>query len=135
MLHVRMDVSKPSIVRQIVLNKNVCPAVPIMAQWLTNLSSIQKDVGSIPGLAHWFKDPVLPTALSCRVGCRCGWDPALLWLWCRLAATAPIWPLAWEPPYAMGLALKRKKKQNPKKRMSTKKLTMRLYLETGSFQL
>ena len=32
-------------------------------------------------------------------------DPALLWLWCRLAATALICPLAWEPPYAMGVAL------------------------------
>ena len=32
---------------------------------------------------------------------------ALLWLWCRPAATAPIRPLAWEPPYATGAALKR----------------------------
>jgi len=31
---------------------------------------------------------------------------ALLWLWCRLAATAPIQPLAWEPPYAVDAALK-----------------------------
>ena len=29
----------------------------------------------------------------------------LLWLWCRLAAQ--IRPLAWEPPYAAGVALKR----------------------------
>ena len=28
------------------------------------------------------------------------------WLWCRLAAAAPIRPLAWEPPYAKGAALK-----------------------------
>ena len=28
----------------------------------------------------------------------------MLWLWCRLAATAPIQPLAWEPPYAVGAA-------------------------------
>ena len=28
----------------------------------------------------------------------------LLWLWHRLAATAPISPLAWEPPYAAGAA-------------------------------
>ena len=34
-------------------------------------------------------------------------DPALLWLWCRPAATAPIRLLAWEPPYAVGVALKR----------------------------
>ena len=36
-------------------------------------------------------------------------DLALLWPWRRLAATAPIRPLAWEPPYAMGAALKSKK--------------------------
>ena len=32
-------------------------------------------------------------------------------LWGRLAATAPIQPLAWELPYAAGVALKRKKKR------------------------
>ena len=37
-----------------------------------------------------------------------GPDPTLLWLWCRPAATAPIRPLAWEPPYALGVALKKK---------------------------
>ena len=31
-------------------------------------------------------------------------------LWCRPAATAPVLPLAWEPPYAIGAALKRKDK-------------------------
>ena len=41
-------------------------------------------------------------AVSCGVGCRRGSDPALLWLWCRSAATALIRPLAWEPPYAVG---------------------------------
>ena len=34
-------------------------------------------------------------------------DLALLWLWLRLVATAHIRPLAWEPPYAAGMALKR----------------------------
>ena len=29
--------------------------------------------------------------------------------WCWPAATAPIRPLAWEPPYAMGAALKSEK--------------------------
>ena len=33
-------------------------------------------------------------------------DLALLWLWYRLAVVAPIGPLAWEPPYAIGAALK-----------------------------
>ena len=28
--------------------------------------------------------------ISCGIGHRCGLDPVLLWLWCRLAAAAPI---------------------------------------------
>ena len=48
--------------------------------------------------------------MSCGIGRRCSLDPKLLWLWCRLVATAPIGPLAWEPPYAMGVALKSQKK-------------------------
>ena len=49
--------------------------------------------------------------MSCDVGCRRGSDAALLWLWCSLAATAPIRPLAWEPPYAEGAALEEAKRQ------------------------
>ena len=49
--------------------------------------------------------------MSCGVVRRRGLDPA--WLWHRPAATAQIQPLAWEPPYALGAALKRQKtKQN-----------------------
>ena len=44
--------------------------------------------------------------MSSGVGHRCGSDLAWLWLW--LAAAALIQPLAWEPPYAMGVALKKK---------------------------
>ena len=51
-------------------------------------------------------------AMSCGVGHRRSSDPTLLWLWYRPVAIAPIQPLAWEPPYATGTALKNK----PKKR-------------------
>ena len=54
--------------------------------------------------------------MSCGVGCKNGLDPALLWLWCRPAATAPIRILAWESPHAAGAALERQKikiKNNP----------------------
>ena len=50
-------------------------------------------------------------AMSWGVGCRYGSDPALRWLWRRLAATVLIRPLAWEPPYDSGVALKDKKKK------------------------
>ena len=46
--------------------------------------------------------------MSYGVGGRCGSDLVLLWLWCRPAATALIWPLAWELPNAMGAVLKSK---------------------------
>ena len=42
----------------------------------------------------------------------------LLWLWWRLAATAPIAPLAWEPPYARGTALKDTYTHQKKKKTS-----------------
>ena len=38
-------------------------------------------------------------------------DPAWLWWWLWLAAVAPIGPLVWEPPYAAGEALKKKKRK------------------------
>jgi len=56
--------------------------------------------------------------MSCGVGHRCCSDPALLWLWRRLMATAPIGPLAWESPYAVGAALEKAKRQKKKKKKS-----------------
>ena len=53
-------------------------------------------------------------AVSCGVGCRHGSDPALLRLWRRPVATAPIRPLAWEPPYAVGAAQEKAKRQQQK---------------------
>ena len=61
-------------------------------------TSIHEDVGSSPSLSQWVKDLAL---LSCGVGHRHSSDLALLWLWCRLAAVAPIQPLAWELSNAM----------------------------------
>ena len=42
-------------------------------------------------------------------------DPVLLGLWCRPAAAALIQSRAWEPPYAAGVPLKKKKQQKEKK--------------------
>ena len=53
--------------------------------------------------------------MSCGVGHKCGSDLALLWLWHRPAAEAPIRPLAWEPPYDKAVALKKKNKNKKAK--------------------
>ena len=49
--------------------------------------------------------------LSCGVGHRWDSDPVLLWLRCSPAAAALIGLLVWESPYAIGAALKSKKKK------------------------
>ena len=58
------------------------------------MTSVREDTGSIPGLPQWVR------------------DPGLLWLWCKPAAVALIRLLAWEPPYAEGVALKKQEKKN-----------------------
>ena len=60
--------------------------------------------------------------MSRGVGRRHGSDLALLWLWHRPAATSLIRPLAWEPPYAVGVVLKRQKTK--KKNMEGDRLAM-----------
>ena len=52
--------------------------------------------------------------MSCSVGRRWGSDLVWLWLWHRLAAVTLIQPLAWESPYAVCAALKKKKKKKTK---------------------
>ena len=37
--------------------------VPTVAQQVKNLTSIRKDLGLIPDLPQWVKDPVLPQAV------------------------------------------------------------------------
>ena len=54
--------------------------------------------------------------MSCGTGHRRSLDLVLLWLWYRVAAVAPIQPVAWEPPYAKGVALKRQTKKKKKKK-------------------
>ena len=75
--------------------------------WLNRLKTrhcLCENAGLILGLSQQVKDPGLPQAPV--------QDPALLWLWDRPAATAPIQPLAWEPLFAMSVALKGPKKKN-----------------------
>ena len=74
-----------------------------------NPTSIQEDVSSIPGLTQWVK------------------DLALLWAVCRTLATAPIEPLAWEPPNVAGVALKDKKTKKKKKKKKKQRGGKKLY--------
>ena len=55
--------------------------------------------------------------MGCGVGRRHGLDLALLWLWHRPVAVAPIQPLVWEPPYAAGSPEKQKEGKKEKRNM------------------
>ena len=51
--------------------------------------------------------------MSCGVGCRCGWDLALQWLWCGLAALANSTP---SPRTSTCLGPKKTNKKKKKKK-------------------
>ena len=86
-----------------------------------NTTSIHNNAGSIPHLAQWFK--VSGVAINCGAVWRCSLDPRLLWH--RLSATAPIWPLVWELPYATGAAPKRQKQNKQTKTNSNLKCSLK----------
>ena len=67
---------------------------------VTYPTSIHDGTGFIPGPIQWVKDQAL----------------LWLWLWPRPAATAPIRPLTWETPRAMGAALEKAKRVKKKKK-------------------
>ena len=64
-----------------------------------HLTDIHEDTVLIPGLAQGVKDLVLLWTVV-QLGSRVA--VAMVWS----AATAPIWHLAWELPYAVDVALK-----------------------------
>jgi len=72
--------------------------------------------------------------VSYGVGRRCRSDLALLWLWCRPAAiAAPVRPLAWEPPYAASVALKRQKTKDKKKKKQKQNKAKKQKENTNAF--
>ena len=100
-------------------NKNLPRiGVPVVEQW----KRIQ-----LGTMRLWVRSPASISELGsgaarelcCRSQRRLG--SCVLWLWHRLAAVALIEPLAWEPPYAVGAALKSKNKQTNKKQKKKKK--------------
>ena len=87
------------------INNKHSLGVPVVAQQVKNPTRIHEDHGFDHGLAQRLR------IRHCRelwYRSRPSLDPTWLWLWSRMAAVAPIQPLAWELPYAAGTALKKK---------------------------
>ena len=80
----------------------MCLIALLLEGWLLHPT----EIAPVPPETFLYGEKPVKNALSCnglriRRCCELG---------CRPAALAPIGPLAWEPPYAMGAALKKKKK-------------------------
>ena len=74
---------------------------------------IRTVAAGVPVVAQWLTNPTRNHEVA-----------RILWLWCRLVATAPIQPLAWEPPYAAEAAQEiatTTTKNNNNKRQKTKR--------------
>ena len=69
----------------------------------------QQERISLASMRTWVRSPASLSGWAVVSFRRRGSDQALLWLWCRPVAIAPIGPLACKPPYAVGVALKRQK--------------------------
>ena len=92
--------------------KDAAWGVPIMARWKwIGLVSMRMRVQSLASLS------------ALRIWHCCE-------LWCSLAATAPIWPLGWEVPYALKRKKKKKKDAAPG---LTKMLTNVQYVHCVAF--
>ena len=62
----------------------ISTGVPVVAQWVKKPTNIHADLGSV--LASLI-GLMIQLVASCGVCHRCSSDLALLWLWCRLAAS------------------------------------------------
>ena len=77
---------------------------PLLLSGLKTQRSVHEDADLIPGLTQWIKNLVLLQTVAQVT------SEVRIWhCYCRPAAEAPIWPLAWEIPYAESEAIKRKK--------------------------
>ena len=75
---------------------------------VANPTSNHEDEGSIPGLTHGLRTSCCHELwYRLQMQLRSGIAVAVA----RPAAAAPFQPLAWELPYAMGVALKSKRKK------------------------
>ena len=98
---------------------NSTAGVPIVAQWkriwLASMRTQVWSLASFSGLRIWHYREQRSRLQT--------WLVSGIAMWYRPAATALIWPVAWEPPCAMSVALKRKKKKKNSKNSTSGELS------------